>query len=95
MCYASMEILGMEEFIPDLDKIKDEDGPPLELPGRKGTGYHYTHIYQHMPSRKVDLKIGRQMLKESAEELASKVENLRKYSKFIEEGNNPPFSVIP
>ena len=60
---------------------------------RKDTGNIYQ--LQHQPSRKVNIEIGRKMLNEAAEELGSRVNDLRKYSKFIEEGNNPPYSVIP
>jgi len=97
MCYASMEVLGLGELIPDLTSLKDEDGSPLSLPGQEKlrTGYHFTHILQHMPVRKVEVAKGRKMLKEAADELVSQVDSLREYSKFIEKGGNPPFSVKP
>ena len=97
MCYASMELLGLGELIPDLTQLKDEEKPPLDLPGRDKlrTGYHFTHMLQHMPTRKVEVAKGMQMLDEVSDELISQVDSLREYSRFIEQGGNPPFSVKP
>ncbi|RKY75908.1 hypothetical protein DRQ12_11050, partial [candidate division KSB1 bacterium] len=77
--------------------LKDEEKPPLDLPGRDKlrTGYHFTHMLQHMPTRKVEVAKGMEMLDEASDQLISQVDSLREYSRFIEQGGNPPFSVKP
>jgi hypothetical protein len=96
-CYAAMEILGLANFIPSLETLKDEESPALDFPGFKGlnTGCHYTNITHHAPTRKVDMEAGRKMLEEASEILAAKVESLAEYSRFIEKGGNPPYVAKP
>ena len=98
MCYAAMEVLGMEDLIPSrADMVETGDPPPVNLPGYQSwtQALHYQHLLQHQPGRKVDVEIGREWMRETAEKLAGRADKLRTYAKFIEEGGNAPYRVEP
>lgn len=97
LCYAALEVLGLDALIPDTHGVVDERRPPLDLPGytNLSAGAHYTHINHHQPPRRVDVAIGRKMLQYSAAKIAASIVNLRTYSKYIEAGNNLPYQVKP
>jgi creatinine amidohydrolase/Fe(II)-dependent formamide hydrolase-like protein len=98
MCYAAMEVLGMEDLIPSrADMAETGDPPPIELPGHQSwtQALNYQHLLQHQPGRKVDVETGREWMREAAGELAGRADDLRTYAKFIEEGGNAPYRVEP
>ncbi len=95
MCYASMEVLGLHDFIPENpETIPYEKSRPWKPEERVPyAGYYFMDVTQHQPGRPVSLEIGRKMLKDAAIELNRQAEELQKYTRFIKNGGNPPFSV--
>ena len=96
MCIAAMEVLGHP--IPSMDGIENEEcvtpylHPKLLLYG-SGITHFFTEIGQHVPIRKVEIEVGRQMLKEAVAELVSLIEPLREHAK---KGRPvPPHSIKP
>jgi creatinine amidohydrolase/Fe(II)-dependent formamide hydrolase-like protein len=85
MCHAAMEFLGLTEYIPNVEETLTEPAEQLyELPKHMMVGYHYHHIDQHQPVRRSDCAKGKELLKQTASELAENVKTLRKYIAFIE-----------
>ena len=95
MCFAAMEVLGLQDFIPeDPEKIPYEQSRPWKPEERApNSGYYFLDVTQHQPGRPVNLKIGRQMLKDASAELNRQADRLGEYAEFIENGGNTPFSV--
>ena len=81
MCYAAMEVLGLENFIPkDPENIPHEESLPYPCEIPANVGYYFSDITQHQPGRPVSLSIGREMLKDAATELVVRSKKLEKYA---------------
>lgn len=85
ICFAALKVLGKEHLLPDTASLRNGEKPPLRLPSFRGlqTGYHFTHMDQHQPERKVDMQAAVKMLEEAAGILAEKVFDLKEYTNHI------------
>jgi len=98
-CCAAMKLMGKEDYIPDLSKLKNEK--PVPYKSNEGldnvyVGYRYNHLSQHLRALSgVTVENGMKILEESAGVLASMAEPLKKYVAYVEKGGDAPFSVKP
>lgn len=87
LAYASLTVLGKGHLVPDTNKLKRAEPPPIEAPGlediwRLGgvVGFRYTHPLQHMPPREgISVERGLELLRGAARALADMAEPLKLY----------------
>jgi len=98
MCHAAMEYLDLEDSIPDVPvdtTTPERPAMTVTLPPDMTTGFHYNHINQHQPVRKINRQDGMDILKQAAETLAKNIDILSILTAEIAQGKGTKFKVRP
>jgi len=92
LVFAAAQVLGKEDIIPDLGRLKNEEPPKEEAPTGLGTiqehgmvGHHFRHELQHVPPRAgVKVELGLEAYELAATKMLPVVKALKAYVEWLD-----------